>query len=188
MTQKVSKSSINLSHFKLRRLVLALVFLFAAHGVWGQTTYTWTGLALDGKWSSTDNWDDGSGNPVTTAPNSSSDEVIIPNSSTVTLDTNVTIDEITLGSGSTLTINSGIIVFANTITGDADSVLNKGHLITPNAPGNVIDSASTGVTTVAAVSDFVWTGASGSNNYWATGGNWFGGVAPSSSEDRKSVV
>ena len=54
MTQKVSKSSINLSHFKFRRLVLALVFLFAAHGVWGENYYWVGGEDID--WTKLENW------------------------------------------------------------------------------------------------------------------------------------
>ena len=182
MNKSVHKTSVKASLFKARTLVLALILFFAAQGVWGQTVYTWTG-AEDGNWSTPGNWDDGSGNPVTNAPNNSSDDVEIPDSKAVILDLNVTINEITLGSGASLTIDTGKIVSANTITGDNDSVINKGHLITPNNPGNLIDTTnSDGVITVAAASDFVWTGASGSNNYWSTGGNWFGGVVPSSSD------
>ena len=182
MNKSVHKTSVTGPLFKARTLVLALALFFAAQGVWGQTVYTWTG-AEDGNWSTPGNWDDGSGNPVTNAPNNSSDDVEIPASAAVILDLNVTINEITLGSGASLTINTGKIVSANTITGDNDSVINKGHLITPNNPGNLIDTTnSDGVITVAAASDFVWTGASGSNNYWSTGGNWFGGVVPSSSD------
>ena len=55
MTQKVSKSSIKLSLFKFRRLVLALVFLFAAQGVWGATRI-WTGNAGDNNWNTAGNW------------------------------------------------------------------------------------------------------------------------------------
>ena len=55
MTQKVSKSSIKVSLFKLRRLVLALVFLFAAQGVWGAEC-TWTG-AEDTTLMNPNNWE-----------------------------------------------------------------------------------------------------------------------------------
>ena len=54
MTQKVSKSSIKVSLFKVRTLVLALVFLFAAQGVWG-TDYYWVG-GTDTDWTKTENW------------------------------------------------------------------------------------------------------------------------------------
>ena len=75
MTQKVSKSSINLSHFKFRRLVLALVFLFAAHGVWGET-YTWTG-AENAVITNLNNWKTATEDPATSLPGNT-DSVIIP--------------------------------------------------------------------------------------------------------------
>ena len=94
MTQKVSKSSIKPSLFKLRRLVLAIVFLFVAHGVWGQTTYIWTGADVnDNNWSTPGNWRtvniDEYGNvtnvenPATSVPGSNAGDVayIIDNSS-----------------------------------------------------------------------------------------------------------
>ena len=76
MTQKVSKSSIRLSLFKLRRLVLALVFLFAAQGVWGQTTYTWTGTE-NAVITNLNNWKTATEDPATSLPGNT-DSVIIP--------------------------------------------------------------------------------------------------------------
>ena len=78
MTQKVSKSSINLSHFKFRRLVLALVFLFAAQGVWGENYY-WVG-GEDTDWTKLENWattfGGTGGDGITDYPQSGADDTI----------------------------------------------------------------------------------------------------------------
>ena len=113
MTQKVSKSSIKVSLFKLRRLVVALVFLFAAQGVWGETYY-WVG-GTSGNWELADNWatslngSGGAGIPGTDA----TDIVNLPSVVEITLANNVTIDKLFIPNPNDQT-NS----FTVTITGD----------------------------------------------------------------------
>ena len=46
MNKSVPKTSVKAPLFKVRRLVLALVFLFVAQGVWG-ATYYWTGAVYE---------------------------------------------------------------------------------------------------------------------------------------------
>ena len=117
MTQKVSKSSVKVSLFKLRRLVLALVFLFAAHGVWGET-YTWTG-ATDTDWNNEDNWEDSFGTPALNYPNSTDDVVTIPSGCSdypvITNGQSFSVKSLSIELGASLTINSnGTLTVENT--------------------------------------------------------------------------
>ena len=99
MNKSVLKTSVKAPLFKVRRLVLALVFLFAAQGVWGET-YIWTGTAGDNKWDTITNWktvnitEQGTdnaaytvitdiSNPATSAPSTTSDIVYITNTPTI---------------------------------------------------------------------------------------------------------
>ena len=95
MTQKVSKSSIKVSLFKLRSLLAALVLFFLAQGAWGQTTYTWTGAAGDNLWNTAGNWRTATENPATTIPgNNASDIVNIVSGVNIQLGNAVTIDKL----------------------------------------------------------------------------------------------
>ena len=106
MTRKVSISSVKASLLWLRRLAAALILFFAAQGVWGQTTYIWTGADVnDNNWSTAGNWRtvniDGNGNitnvanPATTVPGLDANDVAyIIDNSTITLTGNVTINRL----------------------------------------------------------------------------------------------
>ena len=108
MTQKVSKSSVKASLLKFRRLVLALVFLFAAQGVWGET-YTWTGdYSTD--WNNEDNWEDSFGTSALNYPNSTDDVVTIPSGCSdypvITNGKSFSVKSLSIETGASLIINS----------------------------------------------------------------------------------
>ena len=117
MTQKVSKSSIKLSLSKFRRLVLALVFLFAAQGVWG-AEYYWVG-DYNTDWNNEDNWEDSFGTSALNYPNSTDDVVTIPSGCSdypvITNGQSFSVKSLSIELGASLTINSnGTLTVENT--------------------------------------------------------------------------
>ena len=114
MTQKVSKSSIRLSLFKLRRLAVALVLLFAVQGVWGET-YFWVGG--DGNWSDNTHWNtqaNGNGNTAPVGRPNEDDTVYITDGPEITITNtngtpvNITIANLSIANGdNTAKLNLG---------------------------------------------------------------------------------
>ena len=112
MTQKVSKTSVKASLFTFRRLVLALVFLFAAQGVWG-ADYYWVGGTEDHEndWNTLTNWalsDGGEGGDGITDFPGNSDKVFFTTDAQITADTAVTVGEIEISELKTVTINASL--------------------------------------------------------------------------------
>ncbi len=103
-----------------RRLMFALVCLFAAQGVWGETYY-WVGDA-SGEWTTGSNWntqDDGNGSPAPTGGPGEGDSVYIIDGSEINIPStnnspvNITIANLSIANNNnTATINLG----KNTLT------------------------------------------------------------------------
>jgi trimeric autotransporter adhesin len=104
-------------------IIVSSIFLFAQRAG-AQTTYSWTGLGLDGQWTTAANWSPSSGYPGSSG---TTDIAIIDGSSiTVTLGSTITIAQLQTSlygsNGITISINSG-------------STLNIGSGITTSQPG-----------------------------------------------------
>lgn len=124
MTQKVSKSSIKVSHSWLRRLAALFVLFFAAQGVWG-TDYTWNGSASDGLWNNQENW----------TPNGIpgvNDQVTLTGDEEITLSNNTSVKFLFIFSGtnsSTIKLNGFTLTVASRIRLGQNTI---GHLILEN--------------------------------------------------------
>ena len=141
MTQKVSKSSIRLSLFKFRRLVLALVFLFAAQGMWGET-YFWVGA--DGNWNDSDHWSTTNGGTGGAGVPGTADTVYITNGSIISFTGNVTVTNLIIATGTnpaaTFRLNEHELKVNETFnlgTEDTPPIpRTKGSLIISSTPGS----------------------------------------------------
>ena len=114
--------------------------LFACTAFAADTTYTWTGTAGDGKWSTPNNWDKGSG-----YPSAASHVAQFTKSATVTVDTGaqvtigyikVTAGNVTLNgsAGSYLTLDHD--VFSGSTGYEGGLVVMPGCTLTMNVPVN----------------------------------------------------
>jgi len=105
--------------FLMKKLaIFSVFFIFLAVGVWGETTYTWTGNGGNTNWSDPDNWDDDS-NPVTDyypGENANDDIVIIDDGSVDLNIPSVTIASLTIGAAGELTISNNLDVTGGTIS------------------------------------------------------------------------
>ena len=94
-----------------------------------KATYTWSGKAGDGKWSTAANWSDNMGGDCLHYPQSASATAVINKSATITVDVNVTIKELNYGgvTGIALTL----------VAANATDCGLTGNLVVPTANSHV---------------------------------------------------